>query len=166
MALTRDELETLHAANLERLVAELMAATRTGDIDALDTALDALVDFQAATPFPVLQLEAARARGAASAAIAGEALAELADVAEEVKVAGAGFKAAAKVAETGKVELLFPALAAASASGLELIRQFQTALDTVTASVDDVAELGDVPEAVQSLVDAFEHLKQEIDALS
>ena len=67
MTLTTDELRTLHAARLEQLVSELMAATRDGDPGAFDKASEALVDFRASVPFPDLKTEAANAREAAAA---------------------------------------------------------------------------------------------------
>lgn len=164
MALTVDELRTQHAAILELRVAQLMAAKRSGDSDELDAALDSLVDFRAMTPFPGLQLEAAKARDAASSEIAEVALEELAKISDQATAAGAGFKAAAMIAESGKKELLFPALAATAARGLELIRQFQAAIDSVKENVDDVEELGDVPDALKGVVDAVTELKKKIEA--
>ena len=111
MALTDDELKALDTATLERLVAQLMTAIRSRNIAKLDRALDAMVDFSARTPFPELQVQAAKAQSAASKTIAEEALAELSAIADQMGSAEAGFKAAAKVAESGKKELLFPTLA-------------------------------------------------------
>ena len=164
MALTEDELRIVDATKLELLVANVMAAKRTNTVTELDRAFDELVDFQAATPFPDLQLEAAKARAAASRAVAKDALADLAEIAERTAIAGAGFKAAAQIAASGKKELLFPALASASAISLELITQFQEAIDAVEASVENVEELGDVPDAVSSVVEALQALKEKVKA--
>lgn len=165
MALTSDELRTQQAAKLDLLVAELMAAKRSGNLNTLDKALEALVDFRAATPFPDLQVDAAKARHAASEEIAETALTELAALADRASGAGAGFKAAAMVAESGKKELLFPALAAATARGLELTQHFQAALASVEATVGSIDELGEVPDAVKALKEAFDTLKEEITAV-
>lgn len=164
MALTTDEMMTLDAAKLERLVSELMAATRAGDPGAFDTASQALVDFRARTPFPDLKTEAARAREAAAAQLSSVALAELAKIADRMTSAGAGFKAAAMVAENGKKELLFPTLAATAARGLELFKQFKEALEKVEQTVGGVDELGDVPGAIEDVLAAFEGLKSKVDA--
>ncbi len=102
MALTVDELRTREAAQLEELVAGVMAARRAGDQATLDGALAALVDFKARTPFPDLQAEAEMARSAAVAELSAVALEELARIADRATAAGSGFKAATMIAESGK----------------------------------------------------------------
>lgn len=163
MPLTVDELRTQHAAILERLVAQLMAAVRSGDEDEREAALDALVDFGAMTSFPTLQLEAAKARDAAAAQLAEVALEELSKISDQATAAGAGFKAATMIAESGKKELLFPALAATTARSLQLIAQFQTAIESVKENVDDMDELGDVPDALSAVLEAVTKLKETIE---
>ena len=164
MTLTTDELRTLHAARLEQLVSELMAATRDGDPGAFDKASEALVDFRASVPFPDLKTEAANAREAAAAELSSVALAELAKIADRMTAAGAGFKAAAMVAENGKKELLFPTLAATASRGLELFKQFREALDKVGETAGGVDELGDVPAAIEQVLAAFDNLKSKLEA--
>jgi len=163
MSLTVDELRIQQAATLELRVAELMAAVRTGDAPTIDPALEALVDFSAQTPFPALQTEALAARNAASAGLADVALEELAKIADRTTEAGAGFKAAAMIAETGKAELLFPTLAATTARGLELIKQFQVAIEAVEAGVESVDGIGDVADAVDTIRGTLESLKSTLD---
>ena len=166
MPLTVDELRIQQAATLELRVAELMAATRTGEAKAIDRALEAMVDFSARTPFPALQAEALNARNAASGGIAAVALEELAKIADRATEAGAGFKAAAMIAETGKAELLFPTLAATTARGLELIKQFEVAIDAVRAGVEAVDGIGDVGDAVETLRAALESLQDTLEDAS
>ncbi len=129
MALTTDELRSRDAATLETLVARLMAARRADDTDELDSALQTLVDFRARTPFDELQTAAAKARSAAAEDISKVALDKLSEVADRAAAAGAGFKAAAMIAESGKKELLFPTLAGTAARGLELLKQFREAVE-------------------------------------
>jgi len=165
MALTQDELRARDAAKLERLVAQLMAARRSDNTGKLDRALDALVDFRSRTPFPELQNQATGARSAATEGVMRDALEGLADIAERASAAGAGFKAAAMIAESGKKELLFPTLAATAARGLELVKQFKDAVEAVKANIHDVGELGDVPQAVDGVLDAFNSLKEKLMAV-
>ena len=165
MALTQDELRALDAAKLESLVSQVMAATRAGNTADLDRALDALVDFRARTPFPELQTEAAKARSAAAETVASTALAQLAAIAEGMSAAGAGFKAAAMIAENGQKELLFPSLAGTAARGLELVKQFKDAVEAVRTNVANVSELGQIPAAVDGLLEAFNSLKEELEAV-
>lgn len=162
MALTVDELRIRPAALLELRVAELMAATRTGSTVEIDRALEAMVDFSARTPFPTLQAEALNARNAAAGGIAAVALEELANIADRATEAGAGFKAAAMIAETGKADLLFVTLAATTARGLELIKQFQVAIDAVQAGVEAVDGIGDVSDAVDAIRATLESLKDTL----
>ena len=106
MALTTDELRSQEAAKLEILISELMAARRADDVGKLDATLDNLVDFITRTPFQDLQSEARNARTAAATNISKVALEELSKIADRATAAGAGFKAAAMIAESGKKELL------------------------------------------------------------
>lgn len=163
MPLTVDELRTKHAALLEHLVADLMAAVRSGDPDEMDVALDSLVDYRAMTPFPGLQLEAAKARDAASSSLAEVALEELSRISDEATRAGAGFRAAATIAESGKKELLFPALAASTARSLQLMTQFQAAIESVGENVADISELGEVPAALNGVLEAVTELQETIE---
>ena len=82
-----------------------------------------------------------------------------------MSAAGAGFKAAALIAENGQKELLFPSLAGTAARGLELVKQFKDAIEAVKANIENVSELGDVPQAVDGLFDAFNSLKEKLEAL-
>lgn len=166
MALTVDELRTREAAQLEELVAGVMAARRAGDRATLDGALAALVDFKARTPFPDLQAEAEMARSAAVAELSAVALEELARIADRATAAGSGFKVATMIAESGKKDLLFPALAATAARGVELLDQFRDAIATVRESLDDIDELGDVPNAVEAVREAFRELQAAVRSAS
>ncbi len=162
MALTVDELRTRDAARLEELVSRLMAARRAEDQSEFDQASETIIDFRSRTPFPELKLEAAKAREAASAEISKIALEELAKIADKMTAAGAGFKAAAMVAENGKKDLLFPTLAATAARGLELFKEFQEAVEAVKNNVESIEELGDVPKAIESVLEAFDGLKDKL----
>lgn len=164
MFLTEEELLTIDTAKLEALVARIQAAVARKDATKFDSASSALIDFVARTSFPSLQTKARKARGAAANALATGALDDLAKISEHAAAAGAGFKAAAMIAETGKKELLFPALAATAAHGLELLNQFKEAVDKVTSTIDDVADLGDVPGALDDVLQAFGGLKDAVEA--
>ena len=164
MALTKDELRAQDAAKLESLISQLMVARRADNTEDLDRAFAALVDFRSRTPFPKLQTQAAKARLAAAEEVSATALKELADIAERVSSAGAGFKAAAMIAESGKKDLLFPTLAGTAARGLELVKQLKEAVESVKANLENVDELGDVPQAVDDLFDAFNSLKEKLEA--
>ena len=112
--------------------------------------------------FPPLQIEAAKARSAAAEIVASTALAQLSDIAAGLSSAGAGFKAAAMIAENGQKDLLFPTLAGTAARGLELATQLKAAVEAVKANVANVSDLGDVPDAVDGLLKAFKSLKEKV----
>lgn len=164
MPLTVDELRVKQAADLQRLIARLMSARRPDGPGRLDQALEDLVNFGARTPFQALQMAAERARSAAAGEIAAVALEELAAVADRATGAGAGFKAAAMVAESGKAELLFPALAGAAAHSVEVMKRFQDAIDAVRDTVNDVDELGDVPAALDDTLAALQGLSDSLES--
>ena len=163
MALTDAELKAKDAARLESLIAQLMAARRTGNPDDLQGALGAIGIFR--TTFADLRRRAERARMDATEAISSTALAKLADIADGLSSAGAGFKAAAMIAENGQKDLLFPTLAGTAARGLELATQLKAAVEAVKANVANVSELGDVPAAVNGLLAAFNSLKESLEAV-
>ena len=165
MALTKEQVRLQQASTLRALIARLIAAKEGDDLDELASALQAMVDFQAGTPFEALQAEAAQARNDAAEEIAAEALEALARTADRVRGAAADFKTAATIAEKGEKNLLFPALATAAAQGLELMKQFQAAIEAVQQNIANVDELGDVPDAVKGVFSAFEALKDKVDEL-
>ena len=163
MALTDAELQAKDAARLESLIGQLMAARRTGNPDDLERALGAIGTFR--TTFNDLRLRAERARMAATAAISSTALAQLADIAEGLSSAGAGFKAAAMIAENGQKDLLFPTLAGTAARGLELAKQLKAAVEAVRTNVANVSELGEIPGAVDGVLEAFNSPKEKVEAV-
>ena len=57
------------------------------------------------------------------------------------------------------------ALAGTAARGLELLKQFREAVDAVKDNIDDVQELGDVPQAVEGVLEAFSNLKEKLEAI-
>lgn len=163
---TQAALQARDAAKLEALISQLMTAVRTENTSQLDRVLDAMVDFSARTPFPELQIQAAKAQSAASKTIVEEALLELAEIADGLTAAGAGFKAAAMIAENGKEELLFPALAGAAERGLELVKEFQNAVQAVRENVGDTDNLHKITQALEELLKAFNSLKKKVGAAS
>lgn len=163
MSLTREELLTLDAAKLEALVARIQAAVARKDQNNFDRASSALTDFIARTPFDTLQTKARNAQSAAAGFLSTGALDDLAKISEHAAAAGAGFKAAAMIADTGKEELLFPALAATAAHGLELLNQFKEAIDKVKSTIGNVADLGSVPSALDDVLQALGGLKNAIE---
>ena len=87
---------------------------------------------------------------------------DLSEIVAKLSPAGQIFKDAAQIANTGKKELLFPRLAATTAQALEQFTALKTALDSVAESVDDIGELGDIPDAAKNVLDALKTLKDSV----
>lgn len=164
MPLTPQEQRTVDAAKLDQLIASLMEALRGGNAAAKEAALIALADFRTATLDDQLADRAGAARVAGSSKIIADALEKRAQVAKSLAPLGEVFADAARIGASGKKELLFPRLAASASTMLEMVQQLQATADKVKQGLANVNELGDVPDALNTVQSALETLKQRAKA--
>jgi len=162
MTLSVEELRFQHKAILEVLIADIMAARRTGKDDEINAALEAIGEFRLDTPFIELQKRAKEVREVATHGIIEAALNELAEIAASLGSAGETFKSASHIAATGRKELLFPRLAATASQTLETFAQLETAVKAVEEKLESTDELGVIPDALKTVRSALEDLKEKI----
>lgn len=160
--MTDEELKLRDRARLELLISEVMEVVHGGAGGSPSDQLERLSAFKSETTFEDLQEQASKARDAASNDSIEIAQADLSEIVAKLSPAGQIFKDAAQIARTGKKELLFPRLAATTAQALEHFAALKTAIDRVAESLDDVGELGDVPNAAKNVLDALKSLKDAV----
>ena len=164
MTLTVEECRIRDTAQLEELVAEMMSAVRRGDKTNIDTALGALTSFRIATPFAELQDGADAAATKATGDMVEAALGNLADIVTQISPAGEVFRSAARIAASGKSELLIPRLAASTAQCMELFTALQKATTTIAQNVGSTKTLKAVPQSVDAVRVALADLQTKIKA--
>lgn len=162
MALTTDEMRMADTARLEKLIADIMVTKRGGVQDKIDGVLDALNAFITKTPFLELQKQARDTLQAADISQIEVSLGELAELAGNLVPAGEAFKSAAKIAASGKAELLFPRLAATASQSMEIFTEFQAAVVKLSAIPENVNSLKDVPAAISGVKKALADLQDKI----
>jgi hypothetical protein len=162
MPLTVEEMRMADTARLEKLVADIMVAKRSAVQTKIDDALDALNDFITDTPFIDLQKSANDTLKAADVAQIEVALGELAAIAAKLDPAGEAFKSAAKIAASGKAELLFPRLAATASQSLEIFTELQNAATKLSAIPANVNSLKDLPDAIIAVKTALVALQAKV----
>ena len=163
--LTDAEQKRADAAELEELIANLMAALRRDDSLARQAALNALIDFRGRTLVTELRQRAAEARAAGANQLMAEGLRDLRAAAAKLEPFATVFADAAGIAETGKKELFFPRVAATASTMLEIVNELKDAAEKVQAHVNAVDELGDVPAALAQVQGALENLRTRVDAV-
>lgn len=162
MALTTDEMRMADTARLEKLIADIMVAKRCGVQDEIDVALDSLNAFITKTPFIELQKRANDTLQAANILQLEVSLGELAELADNLVPAGETFKSAAKIAASGKTELLFPRLAATASQNLEIFTELQATVDKLSVLPGNVNSLNGFSAAISVVNKALADLRDKI----
>lgn len=164
MALTVDEMRMADTARLEKLIADIMLARRSGRHDRVDGALDALNAFITRTPFIDLQQQANTTLKIADIEQIDVSLTQLAELAARLVPAGEVFKSAAKIAASGKTELLFPRLAATASQTLEIFSELQATVDRLAALPENANSLNGFRDAIGAVNKSLVALQDKIKA--
>ncbi len=157
MALTIDEQERVHAAELQKMTYQIMAAIEQGNPETFTEIRNNLLDFGLDIEVPMeLRYKAKEVHDSAALGMTNAGLAQMTQIAETITNAGSGIRNAIRIAETGKAELFFPSLAADAAKAVTL---FEKLLDTAEVLGSDQSlkdKIKNVAEAAKELRNVVE----------
>lgn len=162
MPLTIDEQEKVHAAQIEKLIYDIMAAIDDGNTSAFTNARIQLLDLSINIEVPIaLRYRAKEAHDTAALDMTLAGLAQMTAIADAISTAGSGLRSAIRAAETGKEELFFPSLAAAASKAVATFEKFKDAAESLQAKLE-AAGKGDLKNRLETLVAAAKEVKSAL----
>jgi hypothetical protein len=153
------------AAELQRLIQDIMQAKQRGDDPAREKAVVALIDFRERPVSAELRQAAAEARAVADNQVMMDSLRLLGEIAARLSAAAPTLGTATAIATSGGKNLLFPKLAATADNMLQAVLELKQATDNVKAQLEDAKELSDLPKLLNSVRDSLEKLKARAQSL-
>lgn len=156
-----EQLRVRKQTELEQILTRLLTAKQQGNQASMQQLRAQLDAFRGSTNDSDLQEQATKAFEASILSSLDTAMNDLAAVADKLSGAGAQFKQAAQIAQTGKKELLVPRLAATAASSLEILTVLQTTFDNLEAP----GGLGDLKTIVNNATTALRQVKEQAEAI-